>query len=64
MECKAVKMMREIRDQISRETRDMSRDELRAYYRAASRRFQAKMDATRKRLARENNAGVKKAVGA
>ena len=53
MQCKAVEMMRKIRDQISRETRDMSPAEEIAYYRAASRRFEAKMAAAREKNARQ-----------
>ena len=41
----AVETMRKIRNQISEETRDMSPAEEIAYYRAASRRFHAKMEA-------------------
>ena len=63
MKCKAVEMMREIRDQISRETRDMSPAEEIAYYRAASRRFEAKMAATRAKNARQGH-GESKAAAA
>ena len=41
MKIDAVKMMRDARDRISRETWGMSSTELREYYREASRRYEA-----------------------
>ena len=44
MKIDAVKMMREARDRISRETWGMSNAEIREYYRKSSRRFEALME--------------------
>ena len=44
MKIDAIKMVREIREQISRETWGMSNAELKEYYRESSRRFEALME--------------------